>query len=369
MRLHKAKEIVQKEGVQALKDNNGRGLIAIATGGGKSKIAIDYIKNIFKPSAKGILIVPTEKLRDREWINEFEKWKGKRYLKNLRKECYASISKIKNEEYDYVILDEVQFITPNNKQFFDNNKVKSIIALSATPPEENDKKEILKNIGIKIIYELSLDDAVSRGIISPYKVYCIGLNLDNKTKYIKAGNKNKPFYTTEVQQYRYLNSLVEKAKNEENYQKHKNAIIWRMRFIYGLKAKYSYVKNSIKLIERNDRIIIFAGEIKNADFVNDHRYHSKTNNKDFDDFANKKINILSVVNSLNVGVNLPDIDKAIICQVQSKERHLIQRIGRVVRWRENTTARIYILYYKNTVDENWTMNAIRNIDKKNIVFI
>ena len=56
---------------------------------------------------------------------------------NVESLCYASGSKVKGNEYDLVIMDEAHKITELSYEFFKDNKIKKIIALTATEPEKN----------------------------------------------------------------------------------------------------------------------------------------------------------------------------------------------------------------------------------------
>lgn len=62
------------------------------------------------------------------------------------------------------------------------------------------------------------------------------------------------------------------------------------------------------------------------------------------------------------------IDKAIIVQLNSQEKDLVQRIGRLIRYRPGHKAHILILAAKNTQDEVWLASALENIDKSIIDF-
>jgi superfamily II DNA or RNA helicase len=361
-----AKDLMQRQAVQALK-NNQSGIIAIATGGGKSKIAIDYLKQESTNNSKIALVVPTERLRDSNWKDEFTKWNADYIYKKIDRYCYASINKVKGKHYDIVILDELQNITPNNFEFFMQNTVSKIIGLTATMPKEKDKLLLLHKLGLRPIFELSLDDAVKDKIVAPYDITLIELSLNNKDKTVLAGNKNKRWYTTEQKQYEYLSELVEKAKLTGSNHQVKMKALQRMRFIYNLETKKKAAKFLLNnMISNDEKFLIFTGSIQMAEELEPCTFHSKTDDKCLNKFEKGQHMRLSAVKALNEGVNISNLDGALIVQATSKERHLIQKIGRVVRYRPDHKATIYLLYVKNTVDEVWMRNATKEIDNSSI---
>lgn len=366
------REKVQAEALQAVIDNDGSGILCLATGSGKSLIGINYCKYLYKDLGKKfkcLLVVPTEKLRDTNWQDEFSKWKGLTIYNNcLDRTCYASLNKIKNKEYDLVLFDEIHRSTPNNFKFFENNVVNNILGLTATYPKDEIKKDLFDKIGLKVVFSYSLDNAVKAGVVAPYKIKVIELTLDDKEKYIKAGSKEKPFLTTEFGQYNYLNTIMQKILYSG-----KDAPAWlflkRMHFIYNLKSKTKVAKSIIEQIPKDERTLIFCGSIEQATELCPHRFHSKTDDKDLTSFCKEKINQLACVNALNEGMNIPNLDNAVIVQLNSNELSTIQRIGRCIRHRPGHEATIYILSVIQTQDEKWVKKALENFDSNNIEYL
>ena len=371
MTTNPVKDRVQNEARTELIKNDGTGLIAIATGGGKSKIVIDYVKQLVEISAdtKIMLVVPTVALRDTDWQDEFTKWgAGDIWENNVRKECYAYIEKIENQYYDQVILDELQHITPNNYKFFEQNEYKGVVGLSATPPKEKEKRELLDMLGMTTVYHVSLDDAVEIGLVSPYKLTLIEMDLNRTHSYVEAGGKKRKWMTTENRHYDYLTSSIKRALAMRTPAfKMKFRYLNRMRFIYNLKSKEIIAKHVLeKIISEDERTLIFTGSIASAEALCEKRYHSKMSGRDLTAFRNKEINRLSCVNALNEGVNIKNVDNAFVVQVNAKERRLIQRIGRILRYSEDHVGHIYLLYVKDTVDEKWMEEATKGLDKSNV---
>ena len=366
------REKIQKEALDAVLVNGGSGVLCLATGAGKSKIAIDYAKLFYESMKKNfrcLLVVPTEKLRDENWKDEFDKWKGKViYRVNVERTCYASLNKLKHKEYDLVILDELQRITENNVKFFKQNTVHNILGLTATYPKDEIKQLLLKDLGLNIVYSLSLDNAIEQGIVAPYKIKVVELFLDDKEKYIKAGSQTKSFMTTEYGQYQYMSNVIQKIMYSG-----KPAPKWlflkRMQMIYNLKSKTEIAKKIIANLPEDDRTLIFCGSIDQANQLCEHQFHSKTDDTAFKAFCEEKINKLSCVNALNEGHNIPNVDSAVIVQLNSQELNTVQRIGRCIRYRPGHEAIIYILCVIQTQDEKWVAKALDSFDKDNIEYI
>lgn len=369
------KDKVQKEALTASKKEKNS-LVVIATGGGKSKIGIDYAKEIIeeKPDARILIVVPTEKLRDVNWHEEFKQWGAESiWNNNVVRSCYVSIAKIDTEEFDLVILDEAHNITVANSIFFSKNKVNRCIALTATLPEDREKLNILDALGFKKTYTLSLDKAVEMGLVSPYTIRVIELRLNDTDKNVVSGTKAKPFMQTERAKYNYISGMVQKLMFQgtvasKNTLKFK--LLERMRFIYNLKTKTDAAKYLLEhVIPQDERTLIFSGSIAQADELCVNSFHSKKKKSDttFEDFKASKINRMSCVNSVNEGQNIPLLDNGLVVQLNSKKLNLVQRVGRIVRFREGHKANIYILSVIDTQDEKWVNKALSEFDKECIV--
>jgi superfamily II DNA or RNA helicase len=353
---------VQSEAESALFRAKLWGAIYMATGTGKSKIAADISDLILKEreswdTSRPLIVVPTEKLRDENWREEFHKWGYQDSWESVERCCYASLAKYENEHFSMVILDEGHNITENNSTFFTKNKVDACILLTATKPEKfSIKNEILKALRIDSVYEISLDEAVKLGLVAPYDITIVTTHLNNVDKFPIGGSKKAPFNQTEQEKYKYLSKLAITRPSKAVYLK-------RMRFIYDLHTKTEAAKYILEnVIPKELRTLIFCGSIDQAETLCDHSFHSKRNDTDYNLFKEKKINRLSCVNALNEGDNIDDLDCGFIVQLNSKELHLIQRIGRTVRFRPGHIAKIIILCVKDTVDEQWVNNATKNLN-------
>ena len=64
-----------------------------------------------------------------------------------------SVKKIgQNIKFDFIVLDEYHLITPKNSETLSGR----MLGLSGTHPVEEEKLDILKKLGLKICYKLSI---------------------------------------------------------------------------------------------------------------------------------------------------------------------------------------------------------------------
>lgn len=352
------------------------GMICMATGTGKSKVAIDAVHSLCqkKEDARILLVVPTTKLRDRTWQEEFYQWeRAREWEQNITKICYASLHKQDCAAYDFVILDECHNITEKGAEAFSPAFIATgaCMALTATPPQDYDKRMLLNKLNLSIVYHISLDEAVDLGVVAPYEVTIITMELDKVRKNVKGGNVTRPFWQTEAKAYEYFLRIEQEAEETEDRSKlSKFFYTNRMRFIYTLKSKVEASRYLLRdVIPKDKRILIFCGSIETAEELCIHTYHSKSGSESYNEFINRRTNRLACVEALNEGDNIPMLDMAFINQLNSKELDLKQRIGRIIRFRFGHVGRIFILCVKGTVDEKWTRQATSSLNPERVKWV
>lgn len=343
-------------------------LIKAGTGSGKTKLGIELA---WLSKDSWVILVPRIPLF-KTWADELSKW-GLHLEYNIF--CYASAHKIPVYSGDRnVILDEAHRLTERSLPYVKAllGTTGKLICLSATIP--NKKKELLIQLGITKdqIISYSLDTAVEDDLVADYRIQVIQFPLDNTKKQIQAGKKPNYFAVTEQEGYRFADQRVRQATYSSRPDSFKWASLSRMRFIYNLPSKLELASLLLKLIPADKKVIVFAGSILHANTVCKHRYHSKTDDKDYNDFCNGKINQLAVVQSVAEGVNIPNVDYAILMQVQKEDLHAIQKIGRILRKSTDGLSkigRVIILEATGTQDTKWVESAISSFDKNKIDYL
>lgn len=397
---HRIKEKVQDEANDALSRANGWGAIYNATGTGKSKIAINRIRQVFLQTLdygpKVLIVVPTEKLRDDNWRLEFDKWGISSLWSKIERCCYVSLNKIHLERYDLVVLDEGHNITDANSEFFfeNENNVRECMLLSATKPRDWEKLQILKRLNLNTVYSISVDEAVDLGLIAPYDITVVTMFLNETEKYI-PGTQADPTLRTEKMQYGKLSRAAW-------YSGGKFTLIKRAQFIYNLRSKTETAKLLLQhVIPEGKRVMIFCGSKEQAIELCPNRYFSKSTytapkkelteageakeikkmqkvakimlehqgDESLNRFRAEEIDRISCINALNEGHDVPMMDIGFLVQINGSDKDFIQRMGRVLRFRPGHIGKLIILVVKGTVDEDWFKKATKNLDQSRIRFV
>jgi len=337
------------------------GLLHLSPRLGKTRIIIQVIK---RDKPKSILwVTPSSELAENEIPKEFNKWGAKRFKKDLVTSTWASLSKITGY-YDLIILDEVQKITGAHLAVLKRLQSKGqILGMTGTPSSTISKQEIYEELGLKVIYQLLMDEAVEKGVLADYTVNIIKVPLSHKEDvHIKA--KTFEFITSEYKQYQYLTKQVEQFKGTI---KAKFPILNRMRAIKDSKSKFDVTKNLISKLK--GRKLIFCSSINQAEKFSPYTFHSKTDDKNLLAFQEGIIPEVYMVNSGGIGFTFKELDHLIITQINSdKNGDSSQKITRtLLKQPKGYKACIWIILLEGTQDEVWGEQLLKKFNPDKVV--
>lgn len=328
--------------------NNKKGALSIPMRSGKTKIGLDIASNF-----RNVLVVyPNISIKD-SWVNDSEKFNIS--IDNITFTTYLSLDKQnKLDEYDCVILDEVQDCSVNNWEYIDLYPNIRLYALSGTMPNKGDKLKYLNKL-CPIIYHISLDETV--GYLQ--KDYTIYVHLIKPSVKKDIPLKSGKFWS-DSSRISFWESKYSSSRNFKD-------MIQLIRAISDSPTKYSYLK---KLVKKIDRGLIFVETSKQADDLNLPTYHSK-NKKSIDnlnDFQSNKIQHLVTINQLKAGITFQNLNKCVILHCYSSNNKASQKLGRCLNYIENEKAEVHIIGLKGTRDEQWIENGLIDFDKSKIIY-
>jgi len=165
------------------------GSIIAGTGFGKSRCGVLGVAHAIKNGGRALVLVPTTQLQE-QFAEEFKKWGHTALLTRVEILCYQSAHKLENNHYEIVVCDEVHLgLSPVYRQFFKKNTYDKLLCMTATPPEEEEYRDILKELA-PTVYTITIDQCVQMGLVAPYDIYCIPITLTDveRQAYKKANN-------------------------------------------------------------------------------------------------------------------------------------------------------------------------------------
>jgi len=391
--LNELKDKQQKKALNHWAMNSFHGSIIAGTGFGKSRCGViavgetikrlkDSEENVENREITGLVLVPTTQLKD-QFKEEFIKWGYEDCLDTVDFMCYQSAYKMIGKHYDVVICDEIHLgLSPEYRKFFDNNIFDRLLCMTATLPEEYEYKELLLEIA-PIVFEITLDECVDLGLVSPYNIICrpIDLTFDERTSYKKVNNRFV-YWKSQLGNFDAWENAKLIMQDLSASPQEKKAATQFYRCIRERKKIIDFASNKIDafrdLVFANPtkRILAFGGANEFTDMLSDsviplaQSYHSKRSKKQkdaaLDNFKTGKINVLCSTKALNQGFDVPDANMGIICGITSKSLSMIQRVGRLIRFQEGKTGEVIVLYVRDSQEEKWIKSATKNL--KNVTF-
>ena len=238
--MNNLREEIQNKAILKIKENNYNGCIVLSPGSGKSKIAIDCIK---QGNFKNILITSPRTNLGKNWWEELLKW-GYKYYPGQRRPlididgteiadegtaisldnkefirvslvtiqtCYKWWAK-DLKQFDFIVVDEVHTIGEEYFKLIATASLNNIPVLGLTgTPNKSDpwKKEVLYRV-LPIIYEYL--DSEKDGIINKIHYWIYEYELSDNFK-VLTGTKDKKWMVGEAKQYAYLTDQYEKTKS------------------------------------------------------------------------------------------------------------------------------------------------------------
>ena len=390
LRMTKKEESRQliKSKCEELFDKGHNILLEHVTGAGKSLSAINLQARM---NSQKTFICVAEIAHIQNWKDEYIKHGYEHLLESTEIFCYASLKKYKNKICNLLVLDEVHHAFSDARtDILSSIKAEKIFGLSATITGE-DKFSFNNIFGETDVYTITMEEAIEMEILPKPKVYLIPLKLDNSKKsetiefkrgrnineihcdylqrnsYIYAKNKyptlNLIIHCTQQEKYDYLEANYERARiyKRSGWLRHGGI---RKKFLSDCKT--NKIKEICEKLQGDGkRFICFCGSIEQAEEISPgNSIHSKKeSNSILKRFNGKEINSIYAVKKLVEGVNLVDINAAVIGQLDGTERPFIQMTGRSLR---ADFPEVYVLYFNETKDMDYLENVTNNISSEYI---
>jgi superfamily II DNA or RNA helicase/HKD family nuclease len=401
----------QGKAIDAWLENNGLGILAIATGGGKTitaLIAASLVANQEK-SLLIIIAVPTIALLD-QWADDVRFFSvepinsqnvpsnqlGQQFNECLRRlrlggsKCEVFITThdgLKSERFlkllekatnitpIMLIGDEVHNLGSIGFQAVAPNVFKYRLGLSATFQRQFDEEgtQFLLNYFGGVVFDFGLENAIDICLVPfDYHVHAVKLDECEESEWAEL--------TYEIKRLSYAFDLPDGTNEKERW---KILCLKRRRIVESAAGKIAVLAKALpKNKDDVKRTLIFCTDkypeqLKsvNALLTNRHiNFHQitaeETVNKKklkniIDDFGSDKLQVLTSKRVLDEGFNIPQTETAFLLASNTVKRQWIQRLGRVLRQSYNTNK------YKAVIHDFVVLpshhNGVIDVDLKNLI--
>jgi superfamily II DNA or RNA helicase len=184
--LNELKDKIQKEALNEWLKNDKKGTAELATGVGKTILALHALYTMDKDDTIHLFLAETTE-RKKDLLNDIKKFNQLFNCDvvndyNLKFYCYQTVYKWKDRQFGLIIADEIHdSLSPKYSEFYFNNKYKAVLGLSATVDrktkyEENgnvfSKGQLLDKIAPSI-FKYTIGKGQNEGVSRKLNIYVI----------------------------------------------------------------------------------------------------------------------------------------------------------------------------------------------------
>jgi superfamily II DNA or RNA helicase len=375
--------------------------IVLGTGGGKTKVAIDIMKEL-QDELKEVLILVNSTALLQSWWDEIDKFWPETRTVGISVTTYQTAYKWEDNdpETTLIIYDECDFASSDEYGKVYTFSAPYKLGLTGFIPE--DKQEFFQQY-LPVCYVRTAQELQELGILNQSELIYIEYPLSNKKDIKVAKRAGGAFYQSENDYYKYYTDQVKKAQivkgnlDRQLYViretggnpgeqllanvrtadfKVKMMIAKRKKILNSLSSSVQVVKNlvdNIHLVEGN-KVVVFCGVTDQCDKYGYPTLHGKktSTEKDLSRLNEGNINTLAVCKAIDRGVNMVGVNYIIKESFDGSEVSFHQTYGRSLRLRDDQVAKYIILLptYKDkdgvkaTQQSKWVDKMLTNFNAK-----
>jgi superfamily II DNA or RNA helicase len=368
----------QSEALAAWEGNNRRGIIAAATGTGKTRLALEALRRTAPERARATVVVPTRILQD-QWIREL---RAARIVPSRRIGTIGGPAPDPNPDHliivavmdsartggrslvkhwnglglpTMLVVDECHWAgSEYNRGVFEGD-ARWRLGLSATPERGDDGYDevLVPELG-GIVYRYSLKEAMDDGVLADLRLVdlLVDLTRSELSEYqdleYRIGRLQAELQRTHPELFEHADwmaAVAMAAKSDPMAKRLTTLVGERRRMLARSSGRFVMVKRLLEAGEfAGRRTIVFNETIEQAEHVADLARqagvsavvdHSKMDQRDrttsHTRFRSGGADCLVVVRAADEGLDVPDADQALITSGTLNPRQRVQRLGRVMR--------------------------------------
>ena len=370
----------QKDALVAWHAHARRGVIALPTGAGKTRVAVAAILETGWPTA---VLCPTKVLAS-AWLSELSKWirqpigligDGERRIERVTVLTFESAFRHMDglgDRFGLLVVDEVHHFGSGARiEALESSAAVARLGLTATGPEpDSEAAHRLEELVGPVVYEMAYQDLVGKHL-APLRLTRIPVSLEADERELYAAKTrifNEMWRTLKrsspgADQAALARALARTPQGLRALRDHALA----MGLASFPRAKRALVRSLLEN-HRDDRSIVFTAYADNAYEVAVDSLipviAAETSARERQDilqrFRDGRVRAVASARVLNEGVDVPEARIAIIVAGVLGAREHVQRIGRVLRPGQGKEAVVYELVTRETSDERRAARRARH---------
>ena len=322
---------VQIEALYALEDSRAegatKGLVQAATGFGKTYLAafdsVKYEKVLFVAHREEILHQVAISFKNVRKSDDYGFFYGKRKdidksvifasVATLGKSQYLNSQYFSKDYFDYIVIDEFHHaVNDQYLQIVSYFEPKFLLGLTATP-ERMDGKNIYEICDYNVPYEISLKEAINKGVLVPFHYYGVYDETDYSGLHIIKGRYDN-------------NELTQIYKNNAK----RYDLIYKYYFKYRSKQALGFCC-SREHAEQMAAEFCRRGIPSVAVYSDAHGQFSMNRDKAIELLINNKIRVIFSVDMFNEGLDIASLDMVMFLRPTESPVVFLQQLGRGLR--------------------------------------
>lgn len=321
----------QIEALCALEDTRAEGakraLVQAATGVGKTYLAAfdsrKYARVLFVAHKEEILNQAAISFRnvrnsdDYGFFAQREKCINKSVIfasvATLGKAEYLSEQYFAADYFDYIVIDEFHHaVNEQYRRIADYFKPQFLLGLTATP-ERMDGRNIYELCDYNVPYEISLKDAINKGMLVPFHYYGIYDDTDYSALHIVRGK-----YDEKELNETYIGNV------------HRHDLIYRYYCKYGSSQALGFCCSKAHAEEMAEEFSK-RGIPSVAVYSNANGTYSEDRGKALEKLKNGEIKVIFSVDMFNEGIDITSVDMVMFLRPTESPTVFLQQLGRGLR--------------------------------------
>ena len=386
----------QREALLAWQANGRRGIVQAVTAAGKTELALAAIEAHLDRRGKVAVIVPGVDLA-RQWEarigDRFPSARiglmgdGDKATLDVADIVVAVVHSASHEylglngDRGLLIADEVHRYATESFVAALEDDFEARLGLTATlERDDGAHMTLLLPYFTSVVFTLGYRRALADGVIAPYKVALVGVDLtrDEKEEYDRLSQAMTGMSVTLIrdhgvrgQPFRDFMADVTWLNQQDDRRASIAASRWlkacrdRRTLLAQASMKTTALDALTPSLRSAERSLVFTETVASSDVVASHlRYHGLSvqaihshlarpeRERILGDFAAGRLHSVVAPRLLDEGIDVPDADLAVVLAASRSRRQMIQRMGRVLRRKsDHRRARFVIVYVLGSSDD------------------